>query len=348
MKRPLVIAHRGASAYLPEHTLAAYALAAFQGADFIEPDLVMTRDGHLIARHDNQLALTTDVSSHPEFADRRRTATVDGITVSGWFSEDFSVAEIRRLRAVERLPGLRPANTRFDRQFGIPTLAEIIHLARSLSDLLGRPVGIYPETKHPSHFQSLDLAMETRLVEQLHEAGYRGVDAPVFIQSFETANLRRLRTLTDLPLVQLLAAEGQPRDLVQAGSMLDYRHMMTAEGLDAIAGYADAIGPDKRLLMARPAAALEAGSESSSPVSTTLSAELVTLAHERGLAVHPYTFRAENAFLLPPWRQGSETQGSGDVAAEIRAFLALGIDGFFVDPVDTGVAVVDAFCQDHS
>src|SRR5690606_28021931 len=203
---PLIIAHRGASGYLPEHTLAAYAVAILQGADYVEPDLVMTRDGQLVARHDNQLGLTTDVAQRPEFASRKRTQSIDGQSQTGWFSEDFTLAEIKTLRAIERIPQLRPGNQRLDGAFEIPTLQEIIELVQAMQASEGRIIGLYPETKHPTHFQQIGLAMEKPLVRTLHRNGYLTPNAPVYIQSFEVDNLKTLKRLTKLRLVQLFGS----------------------------------------------------------------------------------------------------------------------------------------------
>jgi glycerophosphoryl diester phosphodiesterase len=193
---PIIIAHRGASAERPEHTLAAYARAIEQGADFIEPDLVPTKDHQLVARHENEISGTTDVASRPEFAARKTTKTIDGETITGWFTEDFTLAELKTLRARERLPELRPGNTAFDGQQEIPTLAEIIALAKAESARTGRTIGIYPETKHPSYFRSLGLALEPVLLAELTRAGWTTREAPVFIQSFEVDNLKALKALT--------------------------------------------------------------------------------------------------------------------------------------------------------
>ncbi|SFP22658.1 glycerophosphodiester phosphodiesterase [Ectopseudomonas composti] len=325
-KAPLVIAHRGASGYVPEHTLAAYALAALQGADYIEPDLVMTRDGQLVARHDNELGLTTDVAQHPEFAARKRTQSVDGRSLEGWFSEDFTLAELKTLRAIERIPQQRPGNTRFDGQFEIPTLQEIIDLVKRLEALQQRTLGLYPETKHPTHFQQRDLAMEKPLLAVLERNGYDSAEAPVFIQSFEVENLKTLSTLTPLRLVQLLWIEGQPYDQQVRGSGLGYQQMITPEGLQNIASYAAGIGPEKGMVIPRDAAG-----NLSAPTS------LVADAHAAGLKVHPYTFRAENAFLPSSLRTGSDPVERGDIDAELRAFLATGIDGLFIDQPDIAV-----------
>ena len=241
---PLVIAHRGASGYLPEHTLAAYALAILQGADYIEPDLVMTRDGELVSRHDNELGLTTDVAQRPEFAERKRTQAVDGVSLTGWFSEDFTLAELKTLRAIERIADIRPGNARLDGSLEIPNLQEIIDLVKTLQQSEGRRIGLYIETKHPTHFQQLGLAMEEPLVRILQRNGYADRDAPVYIQSFEVDNLKTLSALTQLRLVQLFG-QGQPYDQQLRGSDLGYAQMATAAGLEAIAGYAVGVGPEK-------------------------------------------------------------------------------------------------------
>ena len=323
---PLIIAHRGASGYAPEHTLAAYALAVLQGADYIEPDLVMTRDGQLVARHDNELGLTTDVAQRPEFAERKRTQTVDGVSLEGWFSEDFTLAELKTLRAIERIPQQRPGNTRFDGQFEIPTLQEIIDLAKSLEASQQRVIGLYPETKHPTHFQRLNLAMEEPLLATLKRNGYDSAEAPVYIQSFEVDNLQKLSKLTAIRLVQLLWVEGQPYDQQVLGSGLGYQQMITPEGLKNIARYASGIGPEKGMIIPRDAAG-----------NLTEPTSLVRDAHAAGLKVHPYTFRAENAFLPTSLRNGSEPAERGDIEAELRAFLATGIDGLFIDQPDIAV-----------
>jgi glycerophosphoryl diester phosphodiesterase len=324
---PIVIAHRGASGYRPEHTLEAYRLAIRMGADYIEPDLVSTRDGVLVARHENEIAGTTDVSVHPEFAGRRTTKVIDGIPVTGWFTEDFTLAELRRLRAVERLPGVRPQNTAFDARFEIPTLQEIIDLAVSESARLHRTIGIYPETKFPTHFASIGLPLEEPLVRTLERNGLTDADDAVVIQSFETANLRKLRRMTGVTLVQLLDAVGQPYDLTVAGDPRSYADLSTAAGLAGIAGYADGVGTDKDLLIGRDA------DDRLLPPST-----VVRDAHRAGLVVHAWTFRAENQFLPLDHRIGSDPHARGDITAEYEAFLQLGVDGVFADQPDTAVA----------
>lgn len=316
--RPIVIAHRGASGLLPEHTIAAYTRAIDDGADFIEPDLVPTRDGVLVARHENEISGTTDVAARPEFADRKVAKVIDGTAVTGWFTENFTLAELKTLRARERLPELR--GTANDGRFEIPTLDEIIALAKA------RGVGIYPETKHPSYFASIGLPIEATLVAALDAAGWRDADAPVFIQSFEVDNLKRLKAMTGVRLIQLVAAEGGPAD----GAHARYADMLTPEGLKAIAAYADGIGPEKALVIPRSA-------------DGTLAAptRLVADAHAAGLKVHPWTFRAENYFLPADHRQGEDPRAHGDLAREIRAFLAAGIDGLFSDFTAEAVAARD-------
>jgi glycerophosphoryl diester phosphodiesterase len=307
----IVIAHRGASGERPEHTLLAYSLAIEQGADFIEPDLVPTRDGVLVARHENNIADTTDVAGHPEFAARRTTKTIDGEQVTGWFTEDFTLAELKTLRARERLPQLRPGNTRYDGQAQIPTLEEVIALAKRASADTGRTIGIYPETKHPSYFASIGLPLEERLVTALREAGWDRPGAPVFIQSFEVANLKKLHGMTRVPLIQLLDASGGPAD----GAAPSYAAMTTPAGLAEIVRYAQGIGPAKAMILPSEGAATS----------------LIADAHAAGLKVHPWTFRAENFFLHPSHRSGASPAGHGRLSDEIGWFIALGVDGFFTD-----------------
>ncbi len=339
---PIVIAHRGASGYLPEHTLAGYFLAAELGADYLEPDLVMTRDAVLVARHENEISTTTDVASHPEFASRQATRTIDGVAVTGWFTEDFDLAELKTLRARERLPELRPGNARFDGRFSVPTFEEVLELASSIDRLRAAaaaarglpkptPIGVYPETKHPSYFSARGLPMETAILEALSRHGFRPGGRPAFIQSFEVGNLRALRPLTPLPLVQLIEAEGAPFDLKQGGEPTTYADLLTAPGLAGVAAYADAIGVPKSAVLRWPAA------QSPAPQDTGL----VRAAHAAGLEVHAWTFRAENAFLPMALRSGANPADPGDLAAELGAALEAGIDGFFVDQTDLGVSARD-------
>ncbi|WP_252273584.1 glycerophosphodiester phosphodiesterase [Pseudomonas subflava] len=322
---PLVIGHRGASGYVPEHTLASYALAVLQGADYIEPDLVMTRDGQLVARHDNELGLTTDVADRPEFADRRRTQTVDGVSLSGWFSEDFTLAELKTLRAIERIPDIRPGNARLDGAFEVPTLQEIITLVKTMERSERRRIGLYIETKHPTHFQQLGLAMEAPLLRTLARNGYKDRRDPVYIQSFEVDNLRHLARHSRLRLVQLFGS-GQPYDQQAQGSQLTYAKMATAEGLRRVARYAAGVGPEKSYVIPRDAAG-----------NLGQPTRFVADAHAAGLKVHPYTFRAENAFLPTALRSSDRPDERSDSAAEMRAFLEAGIDGLFTDQPDVAV-----------
>ena len=321
----LVVGHRGASGYRPEHTLAAYELAIRQCADFIEPDLVSTRDGVLVARHENEIGGTTDVAEHPELASRRTTKVIDGRSVTGWFTEDFTLAELRTLRARERIPAVRPQNTAYDGRFRVPTLQEVIDLARRSRTCEGRPVGVYPETKHPSYFDSIGLSMEEPLVRTLHRNGYRHERSPAIIQSFEVGNLRELDRMTDVRIAQLADCTGAPWDLRAAGDPRTYADMVTRSGLRDIARYADGLGACKDLLIPRDAAG---NLLAPSPV--------IRDAHARGLEVHGWTFRRENQFLPLDFRVGTDPNAPGDVVAEIEAFLDAGMDGFFTDNPDLG------------
>jgi len=299
----VVIAHRGASGERPEHTLESYRLAIEEGADYIEPDLVMTRDGVLIARHENEISGTTDVAQHPGFAARRRTQIIDGESFTGWFTEDFTLSEIKTLRARERLAELRPQNRRFDGHFAVPTFDEIMQLVMSANRQPGRnrPIGVYPETKHPAHFAAVGLPQELRLLDTLQRYQYAKAGSPVFIQSFDPRNLQQLRRMTQLPLVQLLEHElGE---------------------LQRVAMYADAIGIAKALA----------------------TQEAIRAAHAARLRVHVWTFRAENEFLPQDLRIGTEPAGHGNLETEIRRYLEAGIDGFFVDFPAVGVRVRDAY-----
>jgi glycerophosphoryl diester phosphodiesterase len=333
MALPIVIAHRGASGYRPEHTLASYRFAIEMGADFVEPDLVSTRDGVLVCRHENEIGGTTDVAAHPEFAARRTTKTIDGHTADGWFTEDFTLAELKTLRARERLPQLRPGNTEFDGRFTIPTFDEVIDLVRRESAARGRTIGIYPETKHPSYFQSLGLALEEPLLAALERAGWTDADAPVFIQSFETENLRTLRMRTGVRLIQLMEAGGRPFDLTRRGDPRTYADLATPQGLAEIATYADGIGPDKALVIPR-----DASGRLAAPT------PLVDDAHAAGLLVHPWTFRSENYFLSADFHAGDAADPGfprlhGNAEAELAAFFAAGVDGVFSDFSDVALRV---------
>jgi glycerophosphoryl diester phosphodiesterase len=322
---PIIIAHRGASAERPEHTLAAYERAIEQGADFIEPDLVPTRDHQLVARHENEISGTTDVANHPEFAARQTTKTIDGEAMTGWFTEDFTLAELKTLRAKERLPQLRPANAAFDGQYEIPTLAEIIALAKSASARTGRTIGIYPETKHPSYFRSIGLPLEPVLLAELAKAGWTTAAAPVFIQSFEVDNLKALKAQTGVRLIQLMGSTGKSADGYA------YAELASAAGLKTVASYAAGIGPERVMIIPR-------GPDGRLAQPTSL----VRDAHEVGLEVHPWTFRPENYFLPEGLKSSADPRAAGDVDSEIRTYLATGIDGLFSDST---VAAVKALAQ---
>jgi glycerophosphoryl diester phosphodiesterase len=307
---PLIIAHRGASGERPEHTLASYERAIDQGADYIEPDLVLTKDGVLVARHENEIGGTTDVADHPEFADRKTSKTIDGIEMSGWFTEDFTLAELRTLRARERLPDLRTANKRFDNLYPIPTFEEIIQLVRAKEAESSRRIGLYPETKHPSYFAGLGLPHQAALLDLLSRYGYQTEVDPVFIQSFEVGNLKAIRATSRLRLIQLVDAEGGPAD--RPGT--SYAEMLTVQGLTDIAAYADGIGPSAALVIA--------------PEGATA---LVGRAHDAGLQVHVWTMRMENSFLPPQYQRLDDPQGLGDFTGYVRAIAATGVDGLFSD-----------------
>jgi glycerophosphoryl diester phosphodiesterase len=289
--RPLIIAHRGASGHRPEHTLEAYRLGVEMGADFIEPDLVSTKDGVLIARHENEIGGTTDVADR--FADRKRTSTIDGQEVTGWFTEDFTLAEIKTLRARERLAFRSHA---YDGQFQIATFDEVIELAQQLGKKVGRPVGVYPETKHPTYFRSIHLPLEEKLLASLQKHGWNSREAPVFIQSFEQDNLRAMRKQTKVRLIQLVSAAA----------------MVEGDGLRDIAAYADGIGPEKRLVVP-----VNADGSLGTPT------DLVTRAHAAGLLVHIWTIRVDKEFLPAGYH--------GKPEAEFEQFRQLGVDGVFTD-----------------
>jgi glycerophosphoryl diester phosphodiesterase len=318
----IVIGHRGDSGERPEHTLASYEAAIAGGADFIEPDLVPTKDDVLVARHENDITGTTDVANHPEFAGRKTTKVIDGESHTGWFTEDFTLAELKTLRAKERLPQLRPDNAKYDGQFAVPTLAEIIALAKRRSAELHRTIGIYPETKHPTYFASIGHPTDKLLVDQLRAAGWSTAAAPVFIQSFEVENLKRIHKMTGIRLIQLMDGEGGPADHAQPS----YAAMATPAGLKAIAAYAYGIGPNKDMV--------QTGDAPPSP--------LVHDAHAAGVRVHPWTYRAENFFLPPSLRRGTDPRAHGDVAEAIRRGIAAGVDGFFTDFPAIGAKVRDA------
>ncbi|GIK48384.1 MAG: glycerophosphoryl diester phosphodiesterase [Alphaproteobacteria bacterium] len=322
--RPIVIAHRGASAYRPEHTMAAYRLAVAQGADFIEPDLVMTRDGVLVCRHENEISETTDVADRPEFAERRKEKSVDGATATGWWVEDFTLAELKTLRCRERLPQLRPGNTAYDGHERIPTFAEALALATEAG------VGVYPELKHPTFLRERGLDPVTAFIAAVREGGGQRAADAMYVQCFETGALVQLAQMSSIRwrCIQLVAASGGPWD--RRG--LSYADMLSDAGLRAIAEYARGVGPEKALIIPR-----DGDGRSLAPT------DLVARAHAAGLLVHPWTFRAENYFLPAELRRGDANapdylRQHGDLDAELRAFYAAGVDGVFSDAPDAAVA----------
>jgi glycerophosphoryl diester phosphodiesterase len=337
--RPFVIAHRGASGYVPEHTLAGYFIAIQQGADYVEPDLVISKDGALLARHENEIGGTTDVASRPEFAGRKATKNIDGESITGWFTEDFTLTELKTLRARERLPELRRANTRYDGVFSIPTFDEVLDLvaaadaqraanARAAGIPAPTRIGVYPETKHPSYFAKLGLQFDERMLEALRRHGYSKRSDPICIQSFEVANLRMLRRRTDLSLVQLISPTGQPFDFTEAGDRRSYLDLMSDAGLREIATYADAIGPHKAMIV-------NYGDQGGRDTG------LARRARAAGLGVHPWTLRAENEFLPVALRSPGDVSAPGDLKSEIQALLDAGVTGFFSDHPDLAVRARD-------
>jgi len=325
----IVIGHRGASGSRPEHTLAAYRLAIKQCADYIEPDLVSTRDHVLVARHENEITDTTDVADHPEFADRQTTKVIDGISVTGWFTEDLTLAELKTLRAKERMPDVRTSNRAYDGRFEVPTLQEVLDLARRSRTCKGRRVGVYPETKHSSYFDSIGLSLEEPLVHTLHASGYRGKRAAAYIQSFEVSSLQQLLEMTRLPLMQLINCGGQPWDFTVAGDPRTYADLVTPGGLDFVRSYARGIAICKDVGIPRDGAG-----------NLTTPTAVVADAHARRLVVHAWTFRVENQFLPTNLRSSADPNAPGDLTSEIRACLDAGIDGIFTDNPDIGVAAV--------
>lgn len=341
---PLVIGHRGASGYLPEHTLESYALAIEMGADYIEPDLVITKDGVLVARHEPNIVATTDVASRPEFAARRRAAVVDGAAEEGFYVGDFTLAELKTLRAKQAF-GDRPQQ--FNGQFEIPTLDEVIALAKRKSRETGRTIGIYPEIKHSTWHAAQGLPMERKLVDALKRAGWNHRRAPVYIQSFETANLKALRAMTPVRLVQLVDANDvnpdgsldytapydRPYDWTASGNPAlmarTFGWLTTDEGLAEVATYADGIGPWKRYIVSTLA---EPAGSGPGEAARTLAepTDLIERAHRAGLEIHTWTFRNEQRRLAADY--------AGNPVNEYLQFYQLGIDGVFADFPDTAVA----------
>ncbi|MFE6559152.1 glycerophosphodiester phosphodiesterase [Nocardioides sp. NPDC057767] len=329
---PIVFGHRGASGYRPEHTLAAYDLAIQQGADFIEPDVVSTKDGVLVARHENEISGTTDVADHPEFAGRKTTKTIDGKALTGWFTEDFTLAELKTLRAKERIPGDRPANTAYDGLYEVPTLDEVLDLIDAKEAETGRTIGVAPETKHPTYFDSIGLSLEEPLAKSLESHGLGGKRAAAVIQSFEISNLEDLNRMVDTPLVQLIDFGGAPYDQVVAGTGVTNDFLVTDKGLRSIKKYADQVAPYKFYFIPR------------NPDGTLGEAtDLADRAHRIGLPTVIWTMRAENKNLPTECRIGTDPIAIGDLGCEVGPYLDAGVDAFFTDHPDLGVAARDAW-----
>lgn len=325
---PTIIGHRGASGYRPEHTLGSYQLALDLGAHVVEAgDLVPTKDGHIVCRHEPEIGGTTDVTDHKEFADRKTTKLLDGVSVTGWFTEDFTLAELKTLRAIERIPGNRPHNTLYNGRWEIPTFEEVLKWQDEQTRKRGKQVWIYPETKHPTYFRKLGLGLEERVAKLLRKYGKDKRNSPVILQSFEPTSIQRLNKLVDGPLVVLLsAASSRPWDFVETGDPRTVADLITPKGLKEIAGYAQGIGPTLDLVIPK-----DANGNLTTP--TTLVAD----AHKAGLILHPYTMRNENPFLPTNFRKGTDADAYGDVFGAYRTYFATGIDGVFTDNPDTGL-----------
>ncbi|MFF4834500.1 glycerophosphodiester phosphodiesterase [Streptomyces sp. NPDC001315] len=325
---PTIIGHRGASGYRPEHTFGSYQFALDLGADIVEAgDLVPTKDGHLVCRHEPEIGGTTDVADHPEFAGRKTTKVLDGVATTGWFTEDFTLAELKTLRAVERIPANRPHNTLYNGRWEIPTFEEVLRWQDEQTRTRGKQVWIYPETKHPTYFRKLGLGLEERVAKLLRKYGKDKWNSPVILQSFEPTSIQRLNTLVDNPLVVLLStANSRPWDFVETGDPRTVADLITPAGLREIAGYAQGIGPTLDLVVPKDASG-----------NLTTPTTLVKDAHAVGLILHPYTMRNENPFLPANFRKGTDADAYGDVFGAFKAYFATGIDGVFTDNADTGV-----------
>jgi len=329
---PVIIGHRGAPGYRPEHTLASYELAYRMGVSWVDVDLVPTKDGQLVARHEPEIGGTTDVAKHPEFADRKKTVVLDGVSTTGWFTQDFTLAELKTLRAVERIPANRPHNTLYNGRYQIATFQEVLDLTKRLGKELHRTLGTYPEVKHSTFFQSIGNPTEPKLVAILKRNGLDRPDAPAIIQSFEVSNLIALHKQVRTPLLQLTSASGAPADFVANGDKRTYADIVSAKGLKDVAKYAKYLGPDKAQIIPLDAAG-----------TLTKPTALVADAHQAGLKVQPYTFRNENPFLPANLRSSAEPDAYGDVFTEEAAFLKAGVDGFFADQPDTALESLHAF-----
>ncbi|MFJ8602167.1 glycerophosphodiester phosphodiesterase [Streptomyces shenzhenensis] len=331
---PTIIGHRGASGYRPEHTFGSYQLALDMGADIVEAgDLVPTKDGHLVCRHEPEIGGTTDVADHPEFASRRTTKVLDGVSTTGWFTEDFTLAELKTLRAIERIPANRPHNNLYNGRWEIPTFEEVLKWQDEQTRKRGKQVWIYPETKHPTYFRKLGLGLEERVAKLLRKYGKDKRNSPVILQSFEPGSIQRLNKLVDNPLVVLLSSAGsRPWDFVEAGDPRTVADLVTPKGLRELAGYAQGIGPTLDLVIAKKA-------DGSLGAPTTLVAD----AHKVGLILHPYTMRNENPFLPTEFRKGTDADAYGDAFGAFKAYFATGIDGVFTDNADTGLLAREDF-----
>ncbi|RSS82750.1 glycerophosphodiester phosphodiesterase [Streptomyces sp. WAC06614] len=330
---PTVIGHRGASGYRPEHTLGSYQLALDLGADVVEQDLVPTRDGHLVCRHENEIGGTTDVADHPEFASRRTTRTVDGVALTGWFTEDFTLAELKTLRAKERIPAVRQRNTLYDGRWDVPTFEEVLRWADREGHRRGKRVWLHVETKHPSYFRGLGLGLEEPLARLLRRYGRDRHDSAAFLQSFEPSSIQRLSRLVATPRVVLLSDAGtRPWDFELAKDPRTVADLVEPEGLRWLAGFAQGIGPTLNLVIPRTA-------DGKLGTPTTL----VRDAHAQGLVLHPYTARNENSFLPAEYRKGTDPTAYGDVFGAYRKYFEQGIDGIFSDQADTALLAAEDF-----
>ncbi|WP_329053857.1 glycerophosphodiester phosphodiesterase [Amycolatopsis sp. NBC_01488] len=329
---PVIIGHRGAPGYRPEHTLASYELAYRMGVSYVDVDLVPTKDGRLVARHEPEIGGTTDVAQHPEFANRKKTLVIDGVSTTGWFTQDFTLAELKTLRAVERIPANRPHNTLYNGRYQIATFQEVLDLTQRLGKELHRTLGTYPEVKHSTFFQSIGNPTEPKLVSILKRNGLDRPDAPAIIQSFEVSNLIDLHKQLRTPLLQLTSASGAPADFVAKGDKRTYADLVTAQGLREVAKYAKYLGPDKAQIIPR-----DKNDNLGTPTA------IVADAHKAGLKVQPYTFRNENPFLPANLRSSAEPDAYGDVFTEEAAFFRAGVDGFFADQADTALESLHAF-----
>ncbi|MET8380823.1 glycerophosphodiester phosphodiesterase [Streptomyces microflavus] len=330
---PTVIGHRGASGYRPEHTLGSYQLALDLGAHIVEQDLVPTKDGHLVCRHENDITGTTDVADHPEFAGRKATKSIDGVSYTGWFTEDFTLAELKTLRAEERIPGNRPDNTLYDGRWTIPTFEEVLRWADKEGRKRGKPVWLYVETKHPTYFRGLGLGLEEPLARLLRHYGRDRKNSPLILQSFEPTSIQRLARLVATPRIVLLSGPTtRPWDFVESGDPRTVADLVKPAGLKWIASYAQGIGPTLDLVIPKDAAGR-----------LTTPTTLVKDAHARGLLLHPYTLRNENSFLPADFRRGTDPNAYGDVFGAAAAYLATGIDGIFADHPDTALLAAADF-----